>query len=154
VGGTVIGVEPPFRTDDFVQGTIDGSISFPTFGTQTLAISAHAVLTTRGPTPRQRYAYVGGPGTIPTLEMLEFGGDQLLYLDAAYSIPLDRLKLPLVGPPTIMIRHSMGSAGVGRLPDLEQATGLRLIVSILYGEVLVDPATGHTHRTVGLSFAR
>jgi hypothetical protein len=48
----------------------------------------------------------------------------------------------------------MGSAGVGRLPELEQATGIRLIVSILYGEFLVDPATGNTHRTVGLSFAR
>jgi len=148
-------VDPALNSDaGFVQGTIDGSITFPTFGTQSLAVSGHAVLTTPGHTPRQRYAYVGGPGTLPTLEMLELGGDQLLYLDAAYSIPLDRLKLPLVGPPTVMIRHSMGSAGVGRLPDLEQATGLRLIVSVLYGEILVDPATGHTHRTVGLSFAR
>ena len=142
------------RPDDFVQGTIDGSISFPTFGTQSLAIAAHTVLTTRGPTPRQRYAYVGGPGTIPTIDMLELGGDQLLYLDASYSIPVDRLKLPLVGPPTVVIRHAMGSAGVGRLPSLEQATGLRLVVSILYGEFLVDPVTGHTHSTVGLSFAR
>jgi len=138
----------------FVQGAIDGSISFPTFGTQSLEVGGHAVLTTRGSTPRQRYAYVGGPGTIPTLEMLEFGGDQLLYLNAAYSIPIDRLKLPLVGPPTVVIRHAMGSAGVGRLPELEQATGIRLLVSILYGEFLVDPATGNTHRTVGLSFAR
>ena len=142
------------REANFVQGTIDGSISFPTFGTQSLAVSGHAVLTTRGPTPRQRYAYVGGPGTIPTLEMLQFGGDQLLYLDAAYSIPVERLKLPLVGPPTVMLRHAMGSAGVGRLPELEQATGVRLIVSILYGEFLVDPVTGHKHGTVGLSFAR
>jgi len=97
---------------------------------------------------------VGGPGTIPTLDMLQLGGDQLLYLDAAYSIPIDRLKLPLVGPPTVMLRHAMGSAGIGRLPELEQATGARLIVSILYGELLVDPVTGHKHGTVGLSFAR
>lgn len=138
----------------FVQGTIDGSISFPTFRTQSLEVSGHAVLTTPGHTPRQRYAYVGGPGTIPTIEMLELGGDQLLYLDASYRIPIERLKLRLVGPPTVVIRHAMGSAGVGRLPELEQATGLRLIVSILYGEFLVDPVSGHTHRTVGLSFAR
>ncbi|HEV8216415.1 MAG TPA: hypothetical protein VGP95_11285 [Gemmatimonadaceae bacterium] len=143
-----------FRDGSFGQATLDGSISFSTFGTQSLEFTGHAVLTTPGPTPRQRYAYVGGPGTIPTLEMLQFGGDQLLYLDAAYSIPIDRLKLPLVGPPTVVIRHAMGSAGVGRLPELEQATGIRLIVSILYGEFLVDPATGNTHRTVGLSFAR
>ena len=142
------------RDDGFAQLTIDGGISFPTFGTQSLSVSGHAVFTTRGTTPRQRYAYVGGPGTIPTLPMLELGGDQLLYLDAAYSIPIDRLKLPLVGPPTVMLRHAMGSAGIGRLPDLEQATGLRLIVSILYGEFLVDPVTGHTYQTVGLSFAR
>ena len=143
-----------FRADDFVQGTIDGSISFPTFGTQSLEVSGHAVLTTRGPTPRQRYAYVGGSGTIPTIDMLELGGDQLLYLDAAYSIPIERLKLPLVGPPTVMIRHAMGSAGVGHLPELEQATGLRLILSIIYGEFLVDPATGRTHGAFGLSFTR
>jgi hypothetical protein len=142
------------RADDFVQGTMDGSISFPTFGTQSLSVSAHGVLTTRGPTPRQRYAYLGGPGTIPTIDMLELGGDQLLYLDAAYSIPIDRIKLRLVGPPTVVIRHSMGSAGVGRLPELEQATGLRLIVSLLYGEVMLDPVSGHTHSSVGLSFAR
>ena len=148
-------LDPALNSDaGFVQGTIDGTISFPTFGTQSLEISGHAVLTTPGHTPRQRYAYVGGPGTIPTLEMLELGGDQLLYLDAAYSIPIDRLKLPLVGPPTVVIRHAMGSAGVGRLPALDQATGLRLIVGILYGEVLIDPATGNTHRTIGLSFAR
>ncbi len=149
------GVIPAFeREDNFVQGTIDGSISFQTFGTQSLEVSGHAVLTTRGPTPRQRYAYLGGPGTIPTLDMLQLGGDQLLYLDAAYSIPIDRLKLPLVGPPTVMLRHAMGSAGIGRLPELEQATGIRLIVSILYGEFLVDPVTGKKHGTVGLSFAR
>ena len=148
-------VDPALNRDaGFVQGTIDGSIAFPTFGTQSLAITAHAVLTTPGDTPRQRYAYVGGPGTIPTIDMLELGGDQLLYLDAAYSIPVNRIKLPVVGAPTVVIRHAMGSAGVGRLPELEQATGLRLIVSILYGELLVDPVTGHTHSTVGLSFAR
>jgi hypothetical protein len=142
------------RDAGFVQGTIDGSISFPTFGPQSLSITGHAVLTTPGNTPRQRYAYVGGPGTIPTIDMLELGGDQLLYLDAAYSIPVNRLKLPVLGPPTVVIRHAMGSAGVGRLPELEQATGLRLVVSLLYGEFLVDPVTGHTHGTVGLSFAR
>ena len=148
-------LDPALNRDaGFVQGTIDGSISFPTFGTQSLSITGHAVLTTPGNTPRQRYAYVGGPGTIPTIDMLELGGDQLLYLDAAYSIPVNRLKLPVVGSPTIVIRHAMGSAGVGRLPDLEQATGLRLVVSVLYGEFLVDPVTGHTHGTVGLSFAR
>jgi hypothetical protein len=48
----------------------------------------------------------------------------------------------------------MGSAGVGRLPELEQATGLRLTLSFLYGEFLIDPGNGHTHRTVGLSFDR
>jgi len=138
----------------FVQATIDGSISFPTFGAQSLGVRGHVVLTTRGTTPRQRYAYVGGPGTIPTLEMLEFGGDQLLYLNAEYAIPVDRVKLPLVGSPTVTIRHAMGSAGVGRLPELEQATGLRLTLSFLYGEFLIDPGNGHTHRTVGLSFDR
>ena len=148
-------VDLPLNSDaGFVQGTVDGSISFPTFGTQSLAVSGHAVLTTRGRTPRQRYAYVGGPGTIPTIDMLQLGGDQLLYLDAAYSIPIDRLKLPLVGPPTVMLRHAMGSAGVGRLPELEQATGVRVILSILYGEFLVDPVTGNKYGTVGLSFAR
>jgi hypothetical protein len=142
------------RNRSFAQLTLDGSISFPTFGTQSLSVSGHAVLTTHGTTPRQRYAYVGGSGTIPTIEMLELGGDQLLYVDTRYSIPLERVMLPLVGSPTVVLRHAMGSAGIGTLPNLEQATGLRVVVSVLYAELLVDPVSRRTHRTIGLSFAR
>ena len=76
--------------------------------------------------PRQRWAYVGGPGTFPTLELLELGGDQLVYIDGRYNIPLDRLQLPFVGPPIVTLRDALGGAAVGRFPTIHQAIGSSL----------------------------
>ncbi|MFN2566306.1 MAG: hypothetical protein ABR499_15015, partial [Gemmatimonadaceae bacterium] len=110
----------------FVQTTLDGRVTFPTFGAQHFQFDTHVVLTGGDDTPSQRYAYIGGPGTISTLEALQQGGDQLLFVDSRYNIPLARPRLPLVGAPVVTIRHVLGSAGVGTLPDLEQNIALRV----------------------------
>jgi hypothetical protein len=139
----------------FAQTTIDGGIAFPTFGTQRLSFDAHAVLTTRGGrTPRQRWAYVGGSGSIPTLDMLSLGGDQLAYVDARYDIPIDRVRLPLGGSPVVTLREILGGAAIGRFPTLAQATGVRLSAKFLYVEWLIDPATRHQHYSYGVTVAR
>lgn len=139
----------------FAQTTVDGGIAFPTFGTQRLRFDGHAVLTTRGDTtPAQRWAYVGGSGSIPTLEMLSLGGDQLAYIDARYEVPLDRITLPFGGHPVVTLREILGGAAVGRFPTLAQATGVRLSGSFLYVEWLVDPTTRHQHYSYGVTVAR
>ena len=142
------------RRSTFGQVTFDGSISFPTFGTQTFRFDAHAILTSHGAIPRQRWGYLGGPGTLPTLDLLELGGDQLLFFDARYNIPINHVQLPLGGSPTVTLREVLGGADRGRLPTLEQALGIRLSLSLFYGELLLDPVRHHVHVSGGISMAR
>ena len=144
---------PTAGFETFTQTTIDGSVRFPTFANQRYRLYAHMVFTA-GAAPPQRYAYIGGAGTIPTMDLLQQGGDQLLFLDSRYDIPIDAITLPLGGPPIVSLRHILGGAGVGSLPTLEQRVGLRLAVSVARIEFLVDPATGNNRTTVGLSFGR
>jgi hypothetical protein len=138
----------------FFQTTVDGRIAFPTFGAQTFQLETHLVLTAGDATPRQRYAYLGGSGTISTLDLLEQGGDQLLFVDSRYNIPLARPRLPLVGGPVITLRHVLGSAGVGTLPDLEQNIALRVTFALIRFEVVFDPARDEVKTGIALAFSR
>jgi hypothetical protein len=142
------------RGGNFAQTTLDGTIAFPTFGMQSLRFDGHAVITSHGTTPRQRWAYVGGSGSIPTIEMLSHGGDQLLYVDARYDIPVDAIALPLGVIPVVTLREILGGANVGRFPTLAQASGVRLTASFLYVEWLIDPVARHPHFSFGISIAR
>ena len=138
----------------FGQATIDGAVTFPTFRTQTFRFDAHAMFTSHGTTPRQRWAYLGGPGTLPTLDLLELGGDQLLYFDARYNIPITAVALPLGGSPVLTLREALGGAAAGRIPTLQQATGFRVSLTVFYVEFLVDPVRHLSHTGVGISVAR
>ncbi|HXT17785.1 MAG TPA: hypothetical protein VN706_19265 [Gemmatimonadaceae bacterium] len=141
------------RTGTFAQTTLDGAIEFPTFGTQSLRFEGHGVVSTHH-TPEQRFAYVGGKGTLSTLEMLELGGNELVYVDARYNVPIDRVQLPMVGAPVVTVREVLAGATVDEWPRLHQGVGLRLSLSALYGEFLVDPDTRLGHFSVGLSIRR
>ncbi|MDB4889928.1 MAG: hypothetical protein JWL61_1783 [Gemmatimonadetes bacterium] len=138
--GTVVsrirlGVEQSFttmsRTTNFTQLTFDGRVDFPTFKTQHLYFRSHAVTTLGDSVPRARYAYLGGSGTLPVLDILEMGGTELFYLESRYAIPIESVKLPLIGSPIVTLRHIMGSAGVKSLPSLEQEIGIGLGLSAL-----------------------
>ena len=138
----------------FAQATLDGAISFPTFGTQTLRIEGHALITLTSGAPRQRWAYVGGVGSLPTIGLLSRGGDQLLFLDGRYGIPIERWKVPYLGAPTISLREILAGADVGRMPALAQATGVRISMSVIYAEFLVDPARRHGLLSGGIALDR
>ncbi len=161
----------------FGQITFDGAITFPTFGTQSLRFDGHFVATASGEaandhvvvtgpgqaviltgavtdTPRQRWVYVGGLGSIPTINMLSRGGDELLYLDARYNIPIDRIQLPLIGPPVVTLRTVLAGADAARWPSLAQAVGVRASASVVYAEYLIDPSNRHGFFGVGLSLTR
>jgi len=94
----------PDRTSSFTQLTLNGSIEFPTFASQRLRIDAHAVATAGDTTPRARFAYLGRNGTLPLLELLEQGGDRLVFVDSRYEIPVSVLVLPKLGSPMISPR--------------------------------------------------
>jgi hypothetical protein len=129
-------------------------VSFPTFGEQEYALDVHWVTTPGDNAPPQRYVYLGGPGTLPFQDLLSFGGDELLLIDQRYSYPLLKLSLGLLGSPTLIFRHRLGSAGLRKLPNFEQIIGVGAMVTFIRGELLIDPATGELRGSFGLSFSR
>jgi hypothetical protein len=135
----------------FAQTTWDGTVSFRTFRTQQLRIDAHALITLSSSAPRQRWAYVGGAGSLPTIDMLSRGGDQLLAISASYAIPIEGVQVPLVGPPTVSLREILAGADVGRFPSLAQGTGVRVSLGAAFVEYLVDPVRHHGALGAGIS---
>jgi hypothetical protein len=149
-------VEQSFRTPDstssFTQLTLDGTIEFPTFRAQRLRVDAHVMTSAGDSVPRARYGYLGRGGTLPLLELLEQGGDQLLFVESRYQIPVLGIVLPKVGSPTIHLRHLIGAAGVSTLPTLEQELGVGLGISLLRFDATFD-AAGKRDARYGFSFA-
>ena len=138
----------------FVQSTLYGTIRFPTFAAQEFYLTTHVLETFGDTAPPQRWSYLGGSGTLPTFELLSMGGDHLVYVESNYFIPFLRFDLPVVGPPSITLRHMIGSAGVGKLPDLEQNLALRVALSFFRVDFAVDPARRKWEVGAGLSMAR
>jgi hypothetical protein len=125
----------------FTQFTLDGGVTFPTFGSQTFAFKTHAVATGgSGDAPAQRFAYLGGAATLATVDLLALGGDRLLYVQGDYTIPIDRIQLPFVGAPFIGLRYAAGNAGVGSLPSLIQNLGIGIGASFIRADYTIDPA--------------
>jgi len=123
----------------FTQATIHGTVLFPTFGAQTFAFRTHAVVP-RGGAPPQRYAYLGGVGTLATVDLLALGGDRLFFAEGEYKVPFERIVLGPVGSPFVALRYAAGSAGVGELPSLIQNLGIGVGVSVLRVDYSIDPA--------------
>lgn len=150
-------VESPFSTPNhsrFVQTTVDGFVGFPTFMTQSVEIESHAIVTAGDTAPPQRYSYLGGPGTLPTFALLQFGGDELFFAEGRYILPIDRIRFRGLGSPTVTLRYITGGAGVRKLPTLEQNVGGRLAISFLRIDYLIDPASRKHDFSVGLSIFR
>jgi hypothetical protein len=143
------------RDQRFTQGVLDGTLSFPTFAGQVYVFDAHVVATAAPDSaPRQRWGWLGGTGTFPMLSLLSLGGDEVLFLESDYVIPIRGVDLRFVGTPIVTLRYMIGSAGVQRLPTLEQNLALALAVSYLRFELRVDPARHKSNFGVGLSVTR
>jgi hypothetical protein len=138
----------------FDQSTLDAQIRFPTFGTQEFFLTTHLLHTFGDSAPPQRWSYLGGSGTLITLPLLSLGGDELLYVESNYVIPFQNLDMPIVGAPSITLRHMIGSAGIRRLPAFEQNLGVRAALSFLRFDAVVDPARREWDFGFGLIMAR
>ncbi len=154
-------LEIPFSSPTFpgsgrfsVQSTTNADVHLPTFGTQSFDLEMHLVGTAGDPAPPQRFAYLGGSGTLGTFDLLEFGGDHLLFIESLYHIPIDRLVIKYLGVPVFSLRHAIGSAGIGGLPRYEQNVGARISVSVVRFDYAVDPRTRESKFTVGLALAK
>ncbi len=125
----------------FTQITLDSRATFPTFGSQTFAFIGHALLVGGGEIPPpQRFGYLGGSGTLATVNLLALGGDRLLFLQGDYIVPIERIQLPFLGSPFIALRYAAGNAGIGRLPSLIQNVGVGAGVGFFRVDYSIDPA--------------
>lgn len=142
----------PSGTSRFLQLTVHASAQFPTFGSQSLRVKAHAVATTGDAVPRARYAYLGGSGTLPTLDLLEQGGTALLFVENRYLIPIEAIQLPFIGSPVLTIRDAFGAAGIRSLPSLQHEIGAGIGLSALHFDVNTAVA-GRKRTKVGVGIS-
>jgi len=144
--------------EHFTQTTIFARAAFPTFvtklGTQSFVFHTHMVLTAGDTAPPQRFAYLGGSGTLPTFELLSRGGDQLVFLEGLYNFPIQTLHVPFLGTPIITVREMLGGTGVGSLGRFDSNIGARLTLGFLSGEMFINPVNGDHVFSFGLSLIR
>jgi hypothetical protein len=138
----------------FTQVTSDLDVGFPTFGEQSYALDVHWVTTVGDTPPPQRFAYIGGLGTLLFIDLLTQGGDELLLIDQRYSVPLLGMRLGFLGNPTLIFRHRIGSAGLNHLPSFDQMIGAGVGLMIIRAELWFDPIRKRTKAGIGLTFSR
>ncbi|HEX6533836.1 MAG TPA: hypothetical protein VF041_04520 [Gemmatimonadaceae bacterium] len=153
VQGTIT-VERAFdapRDERFTQGTLHLTVAFPTFATQTFRFRSHVVLTDGDTAPVQRQAHLGGWGTLPTAGLLTMGGDRLAFFEGIYDVPIEPIRVSLLGSPVVSLRYMVGSAGVQRLPKFGQNLGVRLALGPGRVDYVFDPDTREHAWGVGLT---
>jgi hypothetical protein len=129
----------------FDRITARGSWAMLALANHTLAVDFFLQTPPGGATlPRQRWSFVGGTATLHTLEIAEFRGDRVAFVDTRYIIPLpDRLALPLLGAPRLQLLHAAGMAWtVEESGTLHQEIGAVLdlaVVHVRYALVPDDP---------------
>jgi len=146
----------PTAPDDrrFAQATLGLKVRFPALKNHRFVSEAHSILTFGDTAPPQRFGYLGGSGTLPTRLLLSMGGDQLLFLESMYTVPIEQISVKFLGSPSVSLRHMIGAAGVDRLPGFVNNLGLRVSMSIFKVDYVIDPETSDTDFSFGLSFAR
>lgn len=152
VGGSAQ-VEVPWESPGskhYVQTTVDGHLTFMAFVDQQFQFGIHAVVTAGDTAPPQRFSYLGGGSTIPTLNILSIGGDELVWGYAENLIPLHFIHVPLLGSPGVGIYATAGAAGVHSLPHPTENIGPRFVLSIAELDWLIDPVKGGTQVSLGL----
>jgi hypothetical protein len=114
---------------DFDRIAIRGEWAMAALADHTLEIEFFTQAPLRGDTlPRQRWSFVGGSGTLQTLEFAQHYGDRVAWVENKYIIPLPAwLALPVVGAPDLQLIHAAGMAWLqGQDHDLHQEIGGRL----------------------------
>lgn len=136
----------------FQQLTLTEAADIATFRDQHIEVGGHLVTTaTSSTTPLQRFAYVGGSGSLATVNLLGLGGDHLYFLDALYVIPISKIEIPILGSPYIAPHFATGAASVGGFGRPVQNIGGRIGVSVFTVDYLENPRTHQHDFGVGIS---
>jgi hypothetical protein len=121
---------------------------------QDLIFYGHLITTQSTATPPQRYGYLGGSGTVPTLGLLSEGGDHLGYIEADYQYTFSWIDIPFTTSPTLAAAYVAGSAGVGSFPTMTQNIGTRFEIKPLRWDLFYDPRSGQWRSLVLVWFVR
>lgn len=136
----------------FQQLTIDEGADIATFGNEHIEVGGHLVTTaTNTAAPRQRYAYVGGSGSLATVRLMGLGGDHLYFLDVLYVIPISQINIPVLGNPYIAPHFAAGAASVGGFGQPVQNIGGRIGLSVFTLDYVVNPRTHQHNFGAGIS---
>jgi hypothetical protein len=129
-------------TSTFAQLVADGRWEMTALWGHGIEVRGHLLQPLgSGAAPPQRWSFVGGPGTLPTLPYAALRGDHLVFLSSAYLIPLPWISIPVVGPPSVVLSDAVGTAWMTgeAAPPLEQSLGAGLQFSHLYATLYFDP---------------
>lgn len=84
-----------------------------------------------GTLPGQRWTAVGGPATLPRTPLLSERGGRFVYGQLTYLVPVDALRLGLLGPPRLFVRGVSAAAWNEGEPasfETNLVAGVRLFV--------------------------
>lgn len=138
----------------FAQAVASGQWAVQGLWRHALSLFVHTRMTLGADAaPAQRWSFVGGSGTLPTLERGALRGDRLVFASSSYSIPLPRVQLPVLGPPDLRFEHAVGSAWAADAdpPRWEQNLGVGLDFGLVRAMVFINPADGFAEPSLSLS---
>ncbi|MDR0787510.1 MAG: hypothetical protein LBG44_06545 [Gemmatimonadota bacterium] len=130
---------------EFLQFSSTASWTTAIFGRHRAGITGYALVPLgNGEVPRQRWSYVGGAGTVPTFAVAEQRGDNVLFGEAVYLIPVTPFRIRVLGVPSIRFEYLAGAAWESGepVPQPLQNIGAGIQILMLKGMVYVDPSAG------------
>jgi hypothetical protein len=140
----------------FSRMSASGEWTMQALWNHSLAVRGHAFGTLTGDgAPPQRWSFLGGQGTLPTLPVAALRGDNLVLIASQYRVPLELVQLPLLGSPALELLHATGTAWrTGEsMPAWEQNLGAGLAFSLARVRAWIDPAIDRPRPTLLVEFA-
>lgn len=107
------------------------------------------------PLPRQRWSFVGGTGTLPTLETAQHRGDNLVFVRSDYTVPVPPLRIRYLGEPSLRVSHVVGSAWVSGqpMPGWDQNLGAGVGLALASAMLWIDPSDDSLDPTLAFSLS-
>jgi hypothetical protein len=134
----------------FLRWLADGRWEMDALWGHTLTVDGHAFAPIGdNPAPPQRWSFVGGQGTIPTLPVAALRGDRLAMVRTGYRVPVTPIELPFLGSPALELLHSTGTSWrTGTpMPDWEQNLGVGIALTAVRARAWIDPSISRPRPT-------
>jgi hypothetical protein len=155
-GGAHLEYAIPGASDaEFAQVLVDGRYTTTAFRTHIVDVHFRGMMPVGGDdAPPQRFGILGGSGTLPTLEVADFRGDHLAFIEAVYAVPIRWIELPYLGVPNIEVLYATGAAWTDDMPEWVQNPGVGLDFTLARVRFYIDPATDETQLSFNFSIPR